>query len=89
MHGLFVGVAVGLLALGEALPTTQQGRNMRLLAWLCIAVGVATLANGQGEACLNSEVRVTAHVKLLLNKTRYMYALHYAQAGCLGSLQDG
>lgn len=42
------GVAVGLLALGEALPTTQQGRNMRLLAWLCIAVGVAMLANGQG-----------------------------------------
>jgi len=43
------GVAVGLLALGESLPTTQQGRSMRLLAWLCIAVGVAMLANGQGE----------------------------------------
>ena len=52
MHALFVGVAVGLLALGEALPTTQQGRNMRLLAWLCIVVGVAMLANGQGETHL-------------------------------------
>ena len=56
MHALFVGVAVGLLALGEALPTTQQGRNMRLLAWLCIAVGVAMLANGQGETRLPCHV---------------------------------
>ncbi len=76
MHALIVGVAVGLLALGEALPTTQHGRNMRLSAWLCIAVGVAMLANGQGETCLIPLSCVTAHVKLLLLKTRYMYALH-------------
>lgn len=42
------GVAVGLLALGESLPTTQAGRNSRLLAWILLAVGVAMLANGQG-----------------------------------------
>lgn len=43
------GVVVGLLALGESLPTTQRGRSLRLAAWLCIAAGVALLANGQGE----------------------------------------
>ena len=45
------GVAVGLLALGESLPTTQAGRSSRLLAWILIAVGTAMLANGQGERC--------------------------------------
>jgi hypothetical protein len=88
MHAFVVGVAVGLLALGEALPTTQQGRNMRLLAWLCIAIGVAMLANGQGKACLRSVACVTALIELLLNKTRCMYALHPAQASSIVSLRD-
>lgn len=47
---MHAGVAVGLLALGESLPTTQSGRTLRLTSWLCIAVGVAMLANGQGES---------------------------------------
>lgn len=42
------GVAVGLLALGESLPTSQSGCVMLLTSWLCIAIGVAMLANGQG-----------------------------------------
>ena len=49
LRAVAIGVAVGLLALGESLPTTQAGRNSRLLAWILIAVGVAMLANGQGR----------------------------------------
>ena len=45
----FAGVAVGLLALGESLPSSQSGRSLRLVSWLFIASGVAMLANGQGE----------------------------------------
>lgn len=45
----FEGVAVGLLALGESLPTSQSGRSLRLISWLFIASGVAMLANGQGK----------------------------------------
>ena len=48
---IHAGVAVGLLALGELLPTSQSGRTMRLTSWLFIGVGVAMLANGQGESC--------------------------------------
>lgn len=46
---MHAGVAVGLLALGESLPTSQSGCVMLLTSWLCIAIGVAMLANGQGE----------------------------------------
>ena len=46
---MHAGVAVGLLALGESLPTSQSGRTLRLASWLFIAVGVAMLANGQGR----------------------------------------
>lgn len=47
---MYAGVAVGLLALGESLPTSQSGRTLRLTSWLFIAVGVAMLANGQGKS---------------------------------------
>ena len=50
---MHAGVAVGLLALGESLPTSQSGRTLRLASWLFIAVGVAMLANGQGKSSCN------------------------------------
>lgn len=43
------GVLVGLLALGESLPSSPSQRYVRLLSWLLIALGVALLANGQGQ----------------------------------------
>lgn len=42
------GVAVGLLALGERLPTSPAARLARLASWTLIAVGVAGLAAGSG-----------------------------------------
>lgn len=40
------GVAAGLLALGEALPTAPGLRAVRLASWAALALGVAGLAGG-------------------------------------------
>ena len=45
---LRAGVLVGLLALGETLPSSISLRVLRVTAWLLIVLGVSGLANGQG-----------------------------------------
>ena len=42
------GVLVGLLALGERMPATLGMRALRLVSWMCIALGVSALAGGKG-----------------------------------------
>ena len=42
------GVLVGLLALGEGMPSTLRMQALRLLSWLCITAGVSALAGGKG-----------------------------------------
>lgn len=80
--GCPAGVAVGLLALGESLPTSRQGRNMTLLAWLCIGAGVAMLANGQGETAALSVIcrlylcRSSGCTTLLLKRQACLQAFH-------------
>ena len=39
---------MGLLALGEGMPSTLGLQALRLLSWLCITAGVSTLAGGRG-----------------------------------------
>ncbi|KAG2492568.1 hypothetical protein HYH03_009230 [Edaphochlamys debaryana] len=43
---MITGVAAGLLALGEALPTGHGMKVVRLGSWLCILLGVTCLAGG-------------------------------------------
>ena len=45
---------MGLLALGEGMPSTLGMQALRLLSWLCITAGVSTLAGGRGvsSACI-------------------------------------
>ena len=43
------GVVVGLLALGEGLPSESSMKLLRLLSWMVTIVGVSALANGKGE----------------------------------------
>ena len=42
------GVLVGVLGLGESLPSTLPLKVVRLLAWGLILLGVSALASGQG-----------------------------------------
>ncbi len=46
--GAIAGVLVGLLALGEGMPSTLRMQALRLLSWLCITAGVSALAGGKG-----------------------------------------
>ncbi len=46
--GMGAGVVVGLLALGEGMPSTLGLQALRLLSWLCITSGVSMLAGGRG-----------------------------------------
>ncbi len=39
---------VGILALGEGLPSSRSLGAMRLLSWLLLIVGVSALAHGHG-----------------------------------------
>jgi len=41
-------VLVGMLALGEGLPSTRSLGAARLLAWALLIAGVSALASGQG-----------------------------------------
>lgn len=43
------GVVVGLLALGEGMPSTFRLQALRLASWLCITAGVSALAGGRGK----------------------------------------
>lgn len=47
------GVVVGLLALGEGMPSTLRMQALRLLSWLCITAGVSALAGGKGAPLHN------------------------------------
>ncbi len=42
------GVLVGILALGEGLPSSRSLGAARLLSWLLLIVGVSALAQGHG-----------------------------------------
>ena len=44
------GVVVGLLALGEGMPSTLGMQTLRLASWLCITAGVSALAGGKGAS---------------------------------------
>ena len=44
---------MGLLALGEGMPSTFRMQALRLLSWLCITAGVSTLAGGRGVSGLH------------------------------------
>ena len=47
-RGAGAGVVVGLLALGEGMPSTLHLQALRLASWLCITAGVSALAGGKG-----------------------------------------
>ena len=49
---------VGLLALGEGMPSTLRMQALRLLSWLCITAGVSALAGGKGapSCALNQSI---------------------------------
>ena len=50
------GVLVGMLALGEGLPSSRSLGAARLLSWLLLIAGVSALASGQGaHAALTSK----------------------------------
>ena len=49
---MVTGVLVGLLALGERMPSSRAARAVILASWLAIALGVSGLANGPGECLL-------------------------------------
>ena len=55
VSSMVTGVAVGLVALGETMPTGVAARVSVLVSWLLIALGVTGLANGKGA---HSFVRV-------------------------------
>jgi hypothetical protein len=42
-----VGVLVGLLALGESMPTSHWRQLLRLISWVAILIGVSSLAGGR------------------------------------------
>ena len=44
------GVVVGVIGLGEEMPSTVTLSAVRLLAWAMILLGVTALASGQGQA---------------------------------------
>lgn len=46
------GVVVGLLAMGETLPSGASMKALRLLSWVVTVVGVSALANGKGAHVL-------------------------------------
>ncbi|KAK9836309.1 hypothetical protein WJX81_004242 [Elliptochloris bilobata] len=48
VSSMVTGVLVGMLALGEGLPSSRSLGAARLLSWLLLIVGVSALANGQG-----------------------------------------
>ncbi|CAL5218552.1 g243 [Coccomyxa viridis] len=48
VSSMVTGVLVGLLALGEGMPSTLRMQALRLLSWLCITAGVSALAGGKG-----------------------------------------
>ena len=41
---------MGLLALGEGMPSTLGMQTLRLASWLCITAGVSALAGGKGAS---------------------------------------
>ena len=47
-HWGAAGVLVGMLALGEGLPSSRSLGAARLLSWLLLIAGVSALASGQG-----------------------------------------
>ncbi len=52
VSSMVTGVLVGLLALGERMPSSRAARAVILASWLAIALGVSGLANGPGECLL-------------------------------------
>lgn len=50
---MFVGVLVGLLALGEGMPHEISMKLLRLSSWLVTMIGVSALANGRGKPFLH------------------------------------
>lgn len=48
LRGIHAGVVVGLLAMGESLPTNTSMRALRFLSWIVTIIGVSALANGKG-----------------------------------------
>ena len=53
--GAAAGIVVGLLALGEGMPSTLRMQALRLLSWLCIIAGVSALAGGKGARYLQPQ----------------------------------
>lgn len=51
------GVLVGLLAMGESLPSGLSMKLLRFLSWVVTMLGVSALANGKGEHVLCSIAR--------------------------------
>ena len=57
VSSMVTGVLVGLLALGERMPSSRAARAVILASWLAITLGVSGLANGPGE-CLPALARM-------------------------------
>lgn len=57
---LAAGVIVGLLAMGESLPSSASMKALRLLSWIVTILGVSALANGKG--ILTSKLDAAWHV---------------------------
>lgn len=57
--GAAVGVLVGLLAMGEPLPSGFGMKLLRLVSWVVTIAGVSALANGKGEDVIGGKQQST------------------------------
>jgi len=83
---------VGLLALGEGMPSTLKMQALRLLSWLCITAGVSALAGGKGEtSCSSSRNSLCVCGKLHANvkkmhevpKSRSFHSIQFLALVCM------
>lgn len=83
---------MGLLALGEGMPSTLKMQALRLLSWLCITAGVSALAGGKGETSCSSSrnslcVRgmLHANVKKMheVPKSRSIHSMQFPALVCM------
>ena len=65
LEGCGAGVLVGIVVMGEPLPSTFNLLVLRLLSWLVTIAGVSALANGKGtqhQLCSASQLAMPSAV---------------------------
>lgn len=62
------GVAVGVVGLGESMPSTARGKVVRLLSWSLILSGVSMIAHGPEGLQVAAAMLASLFPRGLLNK---------------------